>query len=211
MSRQAPQAMGSIRKAASSTRDALLDAAEEILQEQGLASMSTRKVAERAASPLSQIHYHFKSKDGLMLALLDRKNRELLHRQESMFMSDALLSRRWETACDYLDDDLASGYVRILQEMIAIGWSNPDIAKAVRDCLRGWYSLLTEIAGEAAERFGGLGGLEPDDVASLVGNAFLGGEAMLLLGFEDSIPVRRALRRIGPLIRRLEEQPRQAD
>jgi hypothetical protein len=39
-----------------------------------------------------------------------------------------------------------------------------------------------------------------------VGNAFMGGEAMLLLGFEEEgMPIRRALRRFGTLIRRAEE------
>ena len=156
--------------------------------------------------PLSQIHYHFGSKDALVVALLDHQNRRLLNRQETMFAADLPLWKRWETACDYLDEDLASGYVRILQEMIAFGWSNPEIALAVRSSLTGWYVLLTRVATEAAERFGTLGGLDPEDIAVLVGNAFMGGEAMLLLGFEaEGMPIRRALRRFGALIRKAEE------
>ena len=38
------------------------------------------------------------------------------------------LWRRYEQACDFLEDDLESGYVRVLQEMIAAGWSTPEIA-----------------------------------------------------------------------------------
>jgi AcrR family transcriptional regulator len=164
-------------------------------------------VAEAAGVPLSQIHYHFGSKEALVLALLAEQNSRLLHRQQTMFATDTPLWQRWEKACDFLDEDLASGYVRVLQEMIATGWSHPEIAAAVRDCLRGWYALLTTIATEAAERFGSLGGLAPDDVAALVGNVFLGGEAMLLLGFEtEGMPVRRALRRVGVMIRELEER-----
>jgi hypothetical protein len=29
------------------------------------------------------------------------------------------VSEQWNRACDYLDEDIASGYVRILQELIA--------------------------------------------------------------------------------------------
>ena len=36
----------------------------------------------------------------------------------------APLWQRYEQACDFLEDDLESGYVRVLQEMIAAGWSN---------------------------------------------------------------------------------------
>ena len=37
----------------------------------GYAGLSTRKVAEEAGVPLSQLHYHFGSKGGLILALLE--------------------------------------------------------------------------------------------------------------------------------------------
>ena len=48
--------------------------------------------------------------------------------------------------------------------------------------------------------------MRPDDIACLIGNAFIGSEAMLLLGFEDQgMPIRRALRRFGVVIRRWEE------
>lgn len=190
----------------SEPRLALLVAAEECLRMHGYAGLSTRRVAEAAGTPLSQIHYHFGSKDALVLALLDHQNRRLLERQRITFAADLPLWKRWEKACDYLDEDLASGYVRVLQEMMAAGWSNPEIAVAVRDLLKGWYVLLEAVAKEAATRFGGLGPLRPDDVASLVGNLFLGCEAMLLLEFEEQgMPIRRALRRLGTLIRRLEE------
>ena len=188
-------------------RAALLDAAEICLRDQGYSGFSTRKVADMAQMPLSQIHYHFGSKEALVLDVLKQQNHRLLHRQEAMFASDTPLWQRWNRACDFLDEDMESGYVRVLQEMIAAGWTRPEIAAAVRAALQGWYSLLTEIAREAAARFGGLGSLQPDEVAALVGNAFLGSEAMLLLGFEEEgMPIRRALRRIGPMIRELEER-----
>jgi AcrR family transcriptional regulator len=196
----------SAEKPVSNARAALLAAAETCLREYGYRKLSTRKVAEAAGMPLSQIHYHFGSKEALVLALLGQQNRRLLERQSATFAEDVPLWRRWEKACDFLDDDLSSGYVRVLQEMMAAGWSSPEIAAAVRNFLRGWYELLTAVSSEAAERFGGLGALEPDDLACLIGNVFLGSEAMLLLGFEQSgFPVRRALRRIGSMIRKLEE------
>jgi AcrR family transcriptional regulator len=194
-------------KAEPDTREALLNAAEACLSAFGYSGLSTRRVAEEAGMPLSQIHYHFGSKIDLMLALLEHKNRRLLERQQATFAANMPLWKRWERACDFLDDDLASGYVRTLQEMTAAGWSNPKIAAAVRRFLSGWYELIEEMAKEAAARFGGIGPLKPDDVAALVGNAFIGSEALLLLGFEEEgMPIRRSLRRFGALIRRFEEQ-----
>jgi hypothetical protein len=76
----------------------------------------------------------------------------------------------------------------------------------VRELLGGWTALLFEVAREAERRHGPLGPFTPDEVATLVVSAFIGSEALLLLGFDrDSMPIRSALRRIGVLIREREE------
>jgi AcrR family transcriptional regulator len=188
------------------TRARILDAARRRLLADGYAGLSTRKVAEQAQVPLSQLHYHFGSKGGLILALFAEENERRLRRQRAMYAEELPLWQRYERACDFLEDDLASGYVRVLQEMIAAGWSNPEIGDAVRELLAGWYVLLTEVARETERRHGPLGPFTAEEVATLVGNAFLGSEALLLLGVDRRLqPVRSALRRIGVLIRQLEE------
>ena len=49
---------------------------------------------------------------------------------------------------------------------------------------QGWYDLLTDVADRGGRRFGGLGPFSPQEVATLIGNAFIGAEALLLLGFD---------------------------
>jgi AcrR family transcriptional regulator len=189
------------------TRTLIIGAARRRLLADGYARLSTRKVAEEAGVPLSQLHYHFGSKGGLILALFEEENRRRLERQTQMYGEDAPLWKRYERACDFLEDDLDSGYVRVLQEMIAVGWSNPEIRAAVRELLGGWYVLLIDVAREAERRYGRLGPFTAEEVATLLGNAFIGSEALLLLGFDRQVvPIRSALRRVGVLIRELEER-----
>jgi AcrR family transcriptional regulator len=189
------------------TSSVILDAARTRLLADGFAGLSTRKVAHEAGVPLSQVHYHFGSKGGMVLALLETENRRRLARQSAMYAEDAPLWRRYERACDFLEDDLESGYVRVLQEMIAAGWSTPEIGAAIREMVKGWYDLLYEVAAEAGERFGGLGPFSPAEAAALVVNAFIGAEALLLLGFDrHQMPIRASLRRVGDLIRAAEER-----
>jgi AcrR family transcriptional regulator len=189
------------------TRMLIIEAGRRRLLADGYAGLSTRKVAVEAGVPLSQLHYHFGSKDGLILALLEEENRRRLDRQARMYAGDEPLWQRYERACDFLEDDLESGYVRVLQEMIAAGWSNPSVGDAVREFLAGWYDLLIEVAREAERRHGSLGPFTAEEAATLVANAFIGGEALLLLGFDrQRLPIRSALRRIGVLIRDLEER-----
>ncbi len=192
------------------TRTSILDAARSVLRERGYASLSTRGVAAVAGVPLSQIHYHFGSKQGLLVALLEYLDEQLLTRQHNMFHDGSLtLSQQWDLACDYLDEDLASGYVRVLQELWAAGWSDPEVAKVVRSTILGWVDLLARVVRHAEARFGPLGPFTPEEVATLVCNAFIGAEAFLLLGLEDrGTPIRQALRRVGEAIRMLEEKHR---
>ncbi len=188
------------------TRATIIEAARTRLLREGHNGLSTRKVADTAGVPLSQLHYHFGSKQGLLLAVLADENQRRLERQTRMYSSDRPLWERYEQACDFLEDDLDSGYVRVLQEMIAEGWVNPAIGAEVRGLLRGWYDLLTGVATEAEGRFGGLGPFTAGEVATLISAAFVGAEALILLGFDrDDLPVRAALRRVGVLIRTMEE------
>src|SRR5690242_8855167 len=138
------------------TRLRILTAAKGVLLDVGYANVSTRGIAEAAGVPLSQIHYHFGSKQNLMLAVLDLENRKRLARQATMYEGDMPLWQQWLQACDFFDDDLESGYVRVLMEMTAAGWSNPEIAEAVSAQIQGWFDLLADVGRRATKRFGSL-------------------------------------------------------
>jgi hypothetical protein len=95
----------------------------------------------------------------------------------------------------------------VLQEMIAAGWSNEEIRGAVRELLGGWFALLAEVARETEHRYGPLGPFTAEEISTLVGTAFIGSEALVLLGFDRQLlPIRSALRRVGVVIRQLEER-----
>jgi AcrR family transcriptional regulator len=192
-------------RATGDTRTSIVDAARSCLLSDGYAALSTRRVADLAGVPLSQIHYHFGSKRQLILAVLDAENERLLERQRGMYDVPEPLWVRWELACDFLDADLASGYVRILQEMIAAGWSDPDVAQTVRGMISGWFVLLTDVARREQERGTNLGPFTPEEVGVLMGSPFLGGEELLLLGVDETaLPIRSALRKVGRLLRTLD-------
>jgi len=191
-------------RATAETRAAIVAAARECLLADGYANLSTRRVADAAGVPLSQIHYHFGSKRQLILAVLDAENDRLLERQREMFDAPEPLWVRWELACDFLDTDVASGYVRILQEMIAAGWSDAEVAGSVREMLGGWYRILAEVARREQAQGADFGPFTPDEVSALMGTPFLGAEELILLGVSEStLPIRSALRKIGVILRQI--------
>jgi AcrR family transcriptional regulator len=185
------------------TSTSLLEAAKKVLRQNGHSGLSTRDVAAAAGVPLSQIHYHFGSKQGLMLALFDYLNAQLLDRQNAMFHDSKLtLSQQWDRACDYLDEDIDSGYVRVMQELIAASWADPAVAKVVRTGLMGWFELITDVVRRAERELGSLGPFSAPEIAALISGAFIGGESLYLLGAEKKgAPVRQSLRRVGDAIR----------
>ncbi|MDX9980351.1 MAG: TetR family transcriptional regulator [Lentisphaeria bacterium] len=60
------------------TQAALIQAAGELFAEFGVAGVGIRAIAERAGENIGSIHYHFGSKEGLLLATLRHATRELL-------------------------------------------------------------------------------------------------------------------------------------
>ena len=184
----------------------LLEAAKRVLLKQGYAGLSTRAVAAEANTQMSQIRYHFGSKEGMVLALFEYMNAALIERQAATFhRNDLSISQKWARACDYLEEDLASGYVRVLQELSAVGWSNPLVGDAVRRAITQWQALILELVREVESRIGTLGPFRAEEITSLIGAAFLGAESLILLGFDDAQhPMRAALRRVGDLIAKIE-------
>jgi len=194
-----------------STAAAILDATREAVLDGGYASLSTRSVAERAGVPLSQIHYHFGSKEKLVLELLDAENARLVSRQAAMYAGDEPLAVQWERACDYFDDDLASGYVRILHELIAAGLSRSEVGDRISAMLDSWGAVLTAAFASHADRGVSFSPFTVPQLAALATASFLGAETLILAGQEsDLLPVRDALRTVGTLIAAAEASAEEA-
>jgi AcrR family transcriptional regulator len=74
--------------ASPTTRDRLLDAAEELFAKRGFYGVSIREVTKAAGVDLSLVNYHFDTKHGLFSAVVERRgeilNRERLARLEKV-------------------------------------------------------------------------------------------------------------------------------
>lgn len=187
------------------TREQILDAACEVIQSHGYAAATTRAVADAAAVRLSLVHYHFGGKSQLLVAVLEHENERLLDRQRELYAASEPLAQKWLRACDYLREDIRSGYVRVLWELWAAGLAEPELAARWRSALLAWIDLLERVTADwAAEQAIDLP-LAPRMVATIVSNMFLGAEAHILAGMsEEDVPNLRALEACAELIARLE-------
>jgi AcrR family transcriptional regulator len=191
------------------TRALILDAARDALALDGYAKTTTRAIAERAGVQLSLVHYHFRTKQQLLAAVLARENERLLERQRALYASPEPLATKWRTACAYLREDLGTGYVRILWELWAVGLADEELAARWREAIAGWRDLLTQVAEEWEAEHELVLPISPRALATLVANAFLGAEAEILAGVgEDEAPHLEALESIAQLIEWAERRSR---
>ena len=187
------------------TRNQILEAARDVLAADGYSGTTTRAVAERAGVQLSLVHYHFGGKRGLLAAVLEHENERLLARQQQLYAAVEPLADKWRTACAYLQDDLRSGYVRILWELWAAGLTDEDLARRWREAFSAWRLLLEQVVTEWAASTGLELPMSPRAIATLVANTFQGAEVEILAGVnEDEAPHYEALEAVGSLIERLE-------
>jgi len=184
------------------TRQRIVDAARDVLVEHGHAGASTRAVADAAGVSLSQVHYHFGGRQGLLIEVLHRENEALLARQNALYSAPGPLSEKWRLACDFLGDDLRSGYVRVLWELWGAGLTDPELAAGWREAIVGWRDLLESVFAAWVVEVKLELPISPRLMATLVANVFYGIEVDLLAGLEG--PHREVLDAIGALIERAE-------
>jgi AcrR family transcriptional regulator len=187
------------------TKELILEAARQSLRERGYSSTSIRAVAERAGVQLSLVHYHFGSKQAMLVAVLERENEKLLERQKALFAGSEPLSAKWRAACRFLEDDLESGYVRILWELWAAGLADEQLAARWRDATAGWRRLMAGVVEEWSREVGLELPIPATAVATLVANLFQGLEVEILAGVsEDEAPHLEVLEAVAQLIERIE-------
>jgi TetR/AcrR family transcriptional regulator, repressor of the mexAB-oprM multidrug resistance operon len=121
--------------AASATREAILDAAERVFLECGVARSSLEQIAQRAGLTRGAIYWHFKDKSDLFAALLDRVRLPLSH------FADA-----------YREDFGAGNPLAMLEELCRLALVKLDENETYRNV----YSILMnrcEYAGEINPAF----------------------------------------------------------
>src|ERR1700733_13496668 len=86
-----------IGAADSKTRAQLVDAAEQLLIEEGYAAVTSRRVGARAGLKPQLVHYYFRTMDDLFVEVFRRRAEENMSRVERAVGADASLRARWPT------------------------------------------------------------------------------------------------------------------
>lgn len=133
--------------------EAFLDAAERLLVREGAAGISTRRLATEAEQNHGLVHYYFGSVDELLLQTLERFTNRVLERQRAMYEAEMPFVEKWRTAMGFIEEDLASGYPKVLAELEALAWNRPEMRDRLNRVNDRWRSLLRDAVSEAIEEY----------------------------------------------------------
>ena len=192
------------------TKAKILEAAFRRRAREGYAALSMREIAKDAGVNHALINYHYRSKDQLVIAVLDAANRQLLERQHRMYRDASGFAEKWAAAREFYKSDLASGFVRVQAELWAASLSNPGLREKFMPRILAWKQVVLEGVTEALEVLRGCGvklpaPLTADVVACWIYEFWLGMEFSDLLGAtEDKVPHRAALDGVQTLLEKLD-------
>ena len=89
-----------IGAADSKTRAQLLDAAEQLLLDEGYAAITSRRLGVKAGLKPQLVHYYFRTMDDLFLEVFRRRADENLARAERAISGDGSLGTLWQLNAD---------------------------------------------------------------------------------------------------------------
>jgi AcrR family transcriptional regulator len=101
-------------------RGVLLDAAEQLMLEEGYAAVTSRRVAQQAALKPQLVHYYFRTMDELFLAAFRRRAEDGLRRQAAALQSAQPLWALWQFSIDPAATALTSEYIALANHRKAL-------------------------------------------------------------------------------------------
>lgn len=201
---------------ATQTRERILEATFRRLVSEGYAALSVRDIAKDAGVNHALINYHFRSKDQLVIDVLDAVNQRLLARQASMYEGAAGFAQKWASARRFYEDDLASGFVRLQAELWAASLSNAGLREKFLPRLLAWKKLVLGAVREALAALQADGTklpppFTPEVIACWISEFWLGMEFADLLGVkEEQLQHRAALDAVQWLLESLDAKAKKA-
>lgn len=128
-------------------RAVLLDAAEQLMLEEGYAAVTSRRVAGRAGLKPQLVHYYFRTMDDLFLAMFQRRAEEGLQRQAQALASRQPLRALWEYSTDPAGTALTMEFIALANHRKTIRTEIARYAERFRAEQISALSSLTERYG----------------------------------------------------------------
>ena len=138
-------------------RGVLLDAAEQLMLEEGYAAVTSRRVAEKAALKPQLVHYYFRTMDDLFLAAFRRRAEEGLEAQARVLQARQPLWALWRFSIDPAATAITMEFIALANHRKALKAEIAYYAERFREEQRKALSMVLD-------RYG----IDPVEVPALV-------------------------------------------
>ena len=136
-------------KTATDTRSRIIEAALETLKREGFAGTSARAVARTGDFNQALIFYHFGSLHGLLLAALDHTSEQRMARYRAAVEGAKTLEELVDVASTVYREDLATGHITVVSELIAGSLAHPDLGPQVVARMEPWIAFTEDVIATA--------------------------------------------------------------
>jgi hypothetical protein len=124
--------------------------------------------------------------EDLWLAALDHTSAERLARYEERLAEAKTLREMVEAARELYHEDIASGHVKVLAELVSAGSASPGLGPRVAARVEPWVALLETTIARALEGTSFVAMLPPKQIAEGIAAFYLGAEMLSNLGGDDA-------------------------
>ena len=154
---------------------ALLDAAERLIDREGLASLTTRRVAREADLNPGLVHYHYTSIDGLCAAVVSRVSARLMDQQRRIFATDHPFAEQWRLATKPLRGGPGRRNMKVWSEFAVAAVNRDALAPTMRDVNTEWRRIVEEALRRECDRCGREPGTTPIEALAALATVVLKG------------------------------------
>jgi AcrR family transcriptional regulator len=148
-----------IGAADSKTRAQLVDAAEQLLVEEGYAAVTSRRVGAQAGLKPQLVHYYFRTMDDLFIEIFRRRAEENLAQFERAVAEDGSLHNLWRLNADLSGAAFTIEFVALANHRKAIRAEIARYAERFRAAQLGAWSAALTAAGVPEEQLPPIAGL----------------------------------------------------
>jgi AcrR family transcriptional regulator len=128
----------------SATWNRVLDGAEEILEEEGYAALTSRRVAERVGIRQQLVYYYFHTMDDLIVEAFRRLVKRDFERLTEVLASETPLHDFWELRSH-------EGDARLISEFMALAHRNDAVKREVIDFIERTRRIQANAVARALE------------------------------------------------------------
>ena len=128
-----------------SKREQIIEAAMATLIDVGFSRASTRTIAAAGGFNQALIHYHFGSLNALWLAVIDHTSAVRMERYRAAVDAASSLEEMVEIAVTIYREDLESGHITVISELIAGSLSEPDLGPGIVDRMQPWIEFVEDV------------------------------------------------------------------